>query len=113
MLYNLAVLLSHGAYGTGADGDDYAANGCRQMYFPITSGGGGEFLALSDMNLGGSGTNGLKWFAILACTSLYPANWQDMQNYGVYPYNGNLHLLLEQPQRVMSMARYWPAGRNL
>jgi hypothetical protein len=47
------------------------------------------------MNLGGSGANGLKWFAILACNSLQDFNWDDMQNnIGVYPYNGNLHLLL-------------------
>ena len=32
--------------------------------------------------------------AIHACNSLYHANWSSMQNKGIKPYNGNLHLLL-------------------
>jgi hypothetical protein len=46
------------------------------------------------MNLGGSGTNGLKWMALNSCRSLYQANWNSMKNAGIKPYNGNLHLLL-------------------
>ena len=87
---NLAVLLSHGAYGTGVYGIDYQANGAKQMYFPI----GGQYLRMSDMNLGGSGTNGLKWFLATGCDSMHQANWQSMQSKGVQPYNGNLHLFL-------------------
>jgi hypothetical protein len=90
----LGVLLTHGAYGTGGNGIDYTANGCKQMYFPITSGGSINWLRLSEMNLGGSGTNGLKWMAIHACNSLYHVNWANMQSLGVKPYNSNLHLLL-------------------
>jgi len=58
---NIGVLFTHGVYGTSID---YAANQCKQMYFPITSGGSAQYLRLSEMNLGGSGTNGLKWMAL-------------------------------------------------
>ncbi len=88
---NLGVFLGHGTYGTSPD---YYANGCDQMYFPISSGTGAQWLRMSDMNLGGAGTNGLKWMALKTCVSLYPSDWQNMQFYGVYPYNNNLHLLL-------------------
>jgi len=88
---NLGVFLGHGTYGTTAD---YYANACNQMYFPITSGTGAQWLRMSEMNLGGAGTNGLKWMALKTCVSLYPSDWQSMQYYGVYPYNNNLHLLL-------------------
>jgi hypothetical protein len=92
---NLAVLMTHGAYGNGEDGLDYYTDPpVYQMYYPITSGGGADYLSLSDMNLGGSGTGGLKWMAILACNSLQHHNWADMQEQGVVPYNSNLHLLL-------------------
>jgi hypothetical protein len=64
------------------------------MYFPITSGGGGQYLRMSEMNLGGAGTNGLKWLAMDACFSLYHVNWTSMKNAGVNPYNSSLHLLL-------------------
>jgi hypothetical protein len=49
---------------------------------------------MSEMNLGGAGTNGLKWMAIMACFSLQHNDWQNMQSRGINPYNGNLHLLL-------------------
>jgi len=88
---NIGVLFTHGCYGTTLD---YTANGCKQMYFPITSGGGAQYLRLSEMNLGGSGTNGLKWMALNSCRSLYQANWNSMKNAGIKPYNGNLHLLM-------------------
>lgn len=89
---NLGVFIGHCAYGTGID---YAANGCKQMYIPITSGGSAQYLRMSQMTLGGSSaTNGLRWFALECCDSLYQANWSSMQNYGIKPYNGNLHLLL-------------------
>lgn len=90
---NLGVFIGHGCYGNDPDYSTYA-NGCMQMYFPITSGGGAQYLRMSDMNLGGSGTNGLRWFALKACDSLYQANWQNMQDNGVSPSDGNLHLLL-------------------
>ena len=88
---NLVFLSLHGAYGTSPD---FAANQCMQMYFPITSGNDGQYLRMSEMDLGGSGTNGLKWVGIYACFSLYQANWNSMKNVGIKPYNSNLHLLL-------------------
>jgi hypothetical protein len=91
---NLAVFMSHGVYGTGSGSIDYAANGCKQMYYPVTSGSSAQYLRLSEMNLGGSGTNGLKWAALLSCNSLQHNNWANMQSLGVKPYNSNLHLLL-------------------
>ena len=87
---NLGAMLTHGEYGTTAD---YMAGLCKQMYYPITS--AGQYLRLSQMKLGGSTTtNGLKWFLIFACDSLYQPNWNSMQSHGQYPYNGDLHLLL-------------------
>ena len=98
---NLCVLMSHGAYGAGSTAVDYKANQCKQMYYPITSGGSSTYFRLSDMNLGGSGTNGLKWMGIIACNSLQHNNWASMVSKGIKPYNSNLHLLLgvdtEQP----------------
>ena len=91
---NLGVFMSHGAYGTGNNGIDFAASDCKQMYYPVTSGTSGQILRLSEMNLGGSGTNGLKWMALLSCNSLQHDNWASMQNAYVFPYNSNLHLLL-------------------
>jgi hypothetical protein len=88
---NLVFLSLHCAYGTSPD---YAANQCKQMYYPITSGGSAQYLRMSEMNLGAAGTNGLKWIGIDACFSLYQANWNSMRNAGVNPYNSNLHLLL-------------------
>jgi len=88
---NLGVLMFHGVYGTTID---YNGQPAKQIYFPITSGGGAQYLRLEQMNLGGSGTNGLKWMALLECNSLFHTDWQSMQNAGGYPYNSNLHLLL-------------------
>jgi len=54
-----------------------------------------QYLRMSETSLGGSSpTNGLKWMAIMACTSLYQANWNSMKNQGVKPYNSNLHMIL-------------------
>ena len=64
------------------------------MYFAIASGGNASYLRMSEMNLGGTGTTGLKWMAIMACFSLQHNNWQNMQGVNIQPYNSNLHLLL-------------------
>jgi hypothetical protein len=88
---SLGVLLLHGTYGTSVD---YTANGCEQMYFPVTSGTSGQYIRMSQMNFGGAGSNGLKWMLIGACYSLHKQNWKSMQAQKVYPYNSNLHFLL-------------------
>jgi hypothetical protein len=109
---NLGVLLLHGVYGTSPD---YAANQCKQMYFPISSGGSGHYLRLSEMNLGGAGPSGLKWMAIKACHSLYHVNWNSMRNAGIKPYNGNLHLLLgadTDSYATPSILSYWARYMN-
>ena len=110
---DLGVLMCHGTYGNGVD---YAASGCLQMYYAIASGGSGQYLRLSEMNLGGGGAGGLKWFAILACNSLQDFNWDDMQNnIGVYPYNGNLHLLLGTDSIITTSSvilQYWAMYMN-
>lgn len=67
----------------------------KGIYFPIASGGSAQYLRMSDMSLGGpSPTNGLKWMAIMACTSLYQQNWNSMKSQQVMPYNGNMHMIL-------------------
>ncbi len=88
---NLGVLMFHGVYGTTID---YNGQPAKQLYYPITSGSSAQYLRLEQMNLGGSGTNGLKWMAILACNSLFHTDWLSMMSAGGYPYNNNLHLLL-------------------
>ncbi len=78
------------------------------MYYAIASSAtSAQYLRLSDMNLGGSGTNGLKWMVIDACHSLYHVNWDNMNINGVYPYNGNLHLLLGGDTSTWSSDRKW------
>lgn len=102
---NMGVLILHGTYGNSID---YAANGCKQMYYAVASGGGSAaYLRLSDMNLGGAGTNGLKWMVIDACHSLYHVNWSSMNNKGIHPYNGNLHLLLGGDTTTWSSVQKW------
>lgn len=89
---NLGLLILHGTYGTSPDYT--TGRPVRQIYLPIASGAAVSYLRMSQMSLGGDQTNGLKWMAILACNSLFHADWSSMQSQQVYPYNSNLHLLL-------------------
>jgi len=112
---SLGVLMTHGAYGTN---QDYLAGLCKQMYFPITSGGSIQYLRMSDMNLGGTNaTNGLKWFAFMACDSLHQANWNSMKNAEKQPYKGNMHMILggnsiiyTSPRILFNFAQYTNLG---
>jgi Family of unknown function (DUF6345)/Bacterial Ig domain len=109
---NLGVLLLHGVYGTSID---YNGQPAKQIYYPVTSGGSAQYLRLEQMNLGGSGTNGLKWMAIMACNSLFHTDWQSMQSAGGYPYNSNLHLLLgvdTTNYTSPSILQYWAQYMN-
>jgi len=88
------------------------------MYFAITAGSTAQYLRMSEMSLGSADPNGLKWMAISACNSLYQPNWFNMVNYGVSPYNGNLHLLLgtdsvswTNPHIESYWARYMTRGK--
>src|ERR1019366_7609669 len=90
---DLGLLILHGTYGVSPDYvTGRPANG---IYFAIAAGASGQYLSMSDMVLGGpSPTNGLKWMAILACESLYQANWNSMKSQGIKPYNSNMHMIL-------------------
>jgi hypothetical protein len=105
---NMGVFMGHGTYGNT---QDYMAGLCKQMYFVVTSSSGsGQYLRFSEMNLGGSGTNGLKWMVLDPCNSLYHANWNSMQSRGIYPYNSNLHLIWAQ---IASHGHSLANGRTL
>lgn len=106
---NFGVLMTHGDYGTSLD---YTANQCKQMYFPITSGTSSQYIRMSEMNFGGSGSNGLEWMALVSCFSLYQNNWSSMQNAGITPINGNLHLLIGANTFIYTspnLMGLWPA----
>jgi hypothetical protein len=116
---NMGILMLHGTYGSGSSSIDYAANGCKQMYFTVTSGGSAQYLRFSEMNLGGSGTNGLKWMVVDACFSLIQGNWSSMNNKGIHPYNSNLHMILGANTETWTsnlkwynFARYMNYGRH-
>ena len=89
----VGLVLLHGTWGSAPDYTS-GAGGCKQMYFPITSGHSAQYIRMSQMSLGNTATNGLKWMAIAACNSLYHSDWNNMQSMGCYPYNSGLHLLL-------------------
>jgi hypothetical protein len=85
----------HGAYGTSPDVT--TGSEIEQVYFAIDgrqNGSPSTWVRTSDMNFGSPGASGLKWIAILACNSLRQFNWESMQNGGITPFNGNLHLLM-------------------
>ncbi len=90
---DIGLLNMHGVYGSSFDYN--AAANCKQMYFPIPSGTGSQYIRMSEMNFGGSAPGvGLKWMALMACSSLHQANWQTMQSQNIKPYNSNLHMIL-------------------
>jgi hypothetical protein len=112
----MAIFLGHGTYGTTVD---YAANGCKQMYYTVTSGTSAQYLRLSEMNLGGSGTGGLKWMVLDQCFSLFHGNWNSMNSLGVKPYNSNMHLILgantvtwTSSTKWLNFAKYMNYGRH-
>jgi hypothetical protein len=103
----VGLLMLHGTYGTSPD---YTASSSTPTYFPITAGPSAEYLRITEMSLGSSNTNGLKWMAIAACNSIRQQNWLNMLNYGVQPANANLHLLLGTDSVVWSgphVTSYW------
>jgi len=105
---DMAVVMFHGTYGVGSAATDYAAESCKQMYYAVGTGGRGNYLRLSEMDLGGSSpTNGLKWMVIDACFSLFQGNWSSMQSHGVKPYNGNMHLILGATTETWTSALKW------
>jgi len=104
---DLGLLLLHGTYGTA---QDFSENGAQEMYFPITSGQGAQYLRMSDMSLGGTATNGLKWMGILACNSMRQSQWNSMRSFHMLPFNSNLHLVLGANSVISTgahVASYW------
>jgi hypothetical protein len=89
---------------------------CKQMYFPVTAGGGISYLRMSEMSLGGSDpTNGLKWFAFVSCDSLHHANWNSMINMGEQCYNSNMHMVLGANSVISTssyLLQYWARYMN-
>lgn len=83
---NFGLLMVHGSYATSAEAD-----GIKYNYGWL---GVNDYFRLSDLDLGGSGADGLRWMTILGCNILYPDNTTIMFNNRKYPINGNLHLLL-------------------
>jgi hypothetical protein len=114
----LGLVLLHGTWGSAPDYTS-GAGGCKQMYFPVTSGHSATYVRMSQMSLGNSATNGLKWMAIAACNSLYHTDWSNMQSMGCHPYNSALHLLLGTDSVVYTdnhimqlWAQYMTKGRG-
>lgn len=115
---NIGLLTLHCLYGDKTDFTVGSA-GCKQMYYPITADTGAAYLRFSEMNLGGAGTNGLKWMALLGCHTLFKSNWDTMQDAGINPYNNNLRLLLGtdtdiavEPSIGARWAEYMLVGTN-
>ncbi len=106
---DIGLLILHGAYGTSFDFS--TGHQFKGIYFPIAAGGGAQYLRMPEMSLGGSSpTNGLKWMALMACTSLYQANWTSMINQNAKPYNGNLHMILGSQTDMAAdplIGQYW------
>jgi len=87
---NFGILMTHGSYGnsgtTGTEDDNVA--------YTYSWLGGNNFVRLSDMDFGSSGTNGLRWMTLIACNMLRADNYNSMFNAGKIPVNNDLHLLL-------------------
>ena len=87
---NFGILMTHGSYGnsgsTGTEDDNVS--------YTYNWLGGNDYVRLSDMDFGSTGTNGLRWMTIFACNILREANYDSMNNAGHNPVNENLHLLL-------------------
>ncbi len=86
---NFGILMTHGSYGnTGSTGTE--DDNIRYTYSWL---GPNNYVRLSDMDFGSSGTNGLRWMTIFACNIMKSANYTSMNNAGKIPVNDNLHLL--------------------
>ncbi len=87
---NVGLVALHGSYATTAELD-----GIRHVYLRFrNSGGSTDYAKLDECSFGGSGTNGLKWMALLICDVLHSGNYDDLYNNSLLPINNDLHLLL-------------------
>jgi len=87
---NFGLLMSHGAYATSSEVD-----GVKYTYFPLWDAKhGSSYVRLSDLDLGSTGVNGLRWMTFLTCNTFKAANVTSMANNSRLPDNDNLHLML-------------------
>jgi hypothetical protein len=84
---NIGITMTHGSYATATTASDPVLN--TYWWF-----GANNFVKLADCSFGSSGTNGLRWMALLGCSMLRDDNYQSMYNHLKLPINNNLHLLL-------------------
>ena len=88
---NVGLLCCHASYGTTAESDGVTRSYLR---FFNSFGQGPDFCRLDDCHFGGSGTNGLKFMAILACSVLQNTPYNSLHLFGRLPISEDLHLLL-------------------
>jgi len=87
---NFGLLCTHGVYATHAEDDNI-----KYTYFLLNNPNqASHYVRLSDLDLGSTGQDGLRWFTTLACSILNPSDVTSMANNGRLPDNANLHLLL-------------------
>lgn len=94
---NIGLLVNHGVCSANTSaGRDYTISGSGpyQSYTPIYTGGNGyDWVRLSEWDLGGAGTNGLRWMGMLSCNNMVSHVFSDCYNKEVLPINDYLHLL--------------------
>lgn len=87
---NFGILMTHGSYVN----NNNAGNSSDAVKYTYCWLGGNDYVKLSEMDFGSTGTNGLRWMTIFACNILKSENYNSMNNHGLIPVNDNLHLLL-------------------
>jgi hypothetical protein len=85
---NFGILMTHGSYAN----NNNQGNSSDSIKYTYCWLGGNNYVKLSNMDFGSSGTNGLRWMTIFACNILKPENQASMSD--ILPVNDNLHLLL-------------------
>jgi hypothetical protein len=101
---NFGFLITHGDAGSTAEDD-----GVKYSYLWIENptGSSASYLRLSDFDFGGSGSAGLRWMAIQACSPLNQTDWNSMNNHSKYPVNSNFGIdrsLYDPKPRSMSVS---------
>lgn len=84
---NIGITMTHGSFATATTPSDPVLN--TYWWFSANN-----QVKLADCSFGSSGTNGLRWMALLGCSLLRDDNYQSMYNHLKLPINNNLHLLL-------------------
>lgn len=85
---NLALISLHGSFATSQELD-----GVFHTYLRFLNNGSPSYVRLDDCSFGGSGSTGLKWLGLLACSVLRDQNYDSMYNHFKLPINNDLHLL--------------------